>query len=193
MNRQPAKVLEPADFRRLLKHVQSTRYPIRNRAMVLLSFKAGLRACEIAGLTWSMVLTSNGQPGPAIHVAKRIAKQGHARCVPAHPDLGSVLKKLHLMQGKPRDGRRQLVPRHLQPSRLGWLLLAFRAPHLHHKIRTAAAPNRRLSSGRPGACRTPLPDNDRTLHCRQPGCAAQARQADLSGWTHFLKQQRNKP
>jgi hypothetical protein len=43
MNKQPAKVLEPAELRRVLRHVHQTRYPTRNHAMVLLSFKASMR------------------------------------------------------------------------------------------------------------------------------------------------------
>jgi integrase len=35
--------------------------PERNRVMVLLSAKAGLRACEIANLTWDMVIDANGR------------------------------------------------------------------------------------------------------------------------------------
>jgi integrase/recombinase XerD len=104
MIRQPAKVLEPVDVRRLLKHVNTTRYPIRNRTIVLLSFKAGLRACEIAGLTWPMVLNSNGKPGAMVNVCRQIAKLGHARNIPMHADLKVVLKELYREQGKPRDG-----------------------------------------------------------------------------------------
>lgn len=79
MNKQPAKVLEPAELRRVLKHIHHTRHPTRNRAMVLLSFKAGLRACEIAGFSWPMVLTSGGKLGPTVNVSRHIAKQGRAR------------------------------------------------------------------------------------------------------------------
>lgn len=104
MNRQPAKVLEPVDVRRVLKHVRTTRYPLRNQAIVLLSFKAGLRACEIAGLTWPMVLKTNGKPGPTVNVYRRIAKQGHERNIPMHAELRAALKALHSAQGKPRDG-----------------------------------------------------------------------------------------
>ena len=35
--------------------LQQTRYPSRNHAIFLLSIKAGLRAKEIASLTWDMV------------------------------------------------------------------------------------------------------------------------------------------
>lgn len=104
MTRQPAKVLEAKDVRRLLKHVQTTRYPIRNAAMVLLSFKAGLRACEIGGLTWQMVLGVNGKLSATLSVSRSIAKQGRARYIPVHPDLHRALYALHKAQARPRHG-----------------------------------------------------------------------------------------
>lgn len=104
MNKQPAKVLEPADLRRVLRYIHHTRHPTRNRAMVLLSFKAGLRACEIAGLSWPMVLTSGGKLGPTVNVSRHIAKQGRARRIPMHPELTVALTTLHVEAGRPREG-----------------------------------------------------------------------------------------
>ena len=60
MKRQPAKVLTPDDVRLLLSHAEGRRHWHRKRVIILLSFKAGLRAFEIAGLEWSMVLDSSG-------------------------------------------------------------------------------------------------------------------------------------
>ena len=104
MNKQPAKVLEPAEVRRVIKHVRHTRHPTRNHVMVLLSFKAGLRACEIAGLTWPMILTSGGKLGPEVTVSRHIAKQGRARRIPMHPELRKMLAALHAERSHPRDG-----------------------------------------------------------------------------------------
>ena len=104
MNKQPAKVLEPAELRRVLRHVHHTRHPIRNRAMVLLSFKAGLRACEIAGLTWPMVLNSTGKLAATVTVSRHIAKQGRARRIPMHKDIATALAALHCETGRPREG-----------------------------------------------------------------------------------------
>ena len=42
---------------------------------MLLSIKAGLRAAEIANLTWEMVLTPTGGIGPAIELHDRVAKK----------------------------------------------------------------------------------------------------------------------
>jgi integrase len=50
-----AKILSDDNIRDLLAFTTMTRYPTRNRIMVLLSLKAGLRAGEIANLTWDMV------------------------------------------------------------------------------------------------------------------------------------------
>jgi integrase len=101
---QPARVLVGADVRRLIRHVRDHRHATRNHAMVMLSFKAGLRACEIAGLEWSMILRPDGQLDRHISVARQIAKNGSARRVPVHPDLKLALVRLHATQAWPRSG-----------------------------------------------------------------------------------------
>ena len=45
-----AKVVTPPMLKRMLRRVSRSSHPARDRAMILLSIKAGLRACEIAGL-----------------------------------------------------------------------------------------------------------------------------------------------
>ena len=61
-----AKVVTPPMLKRMLRHVSHSSFPARDRAMILLSIKAGLRACEIAGLDWSMVLDPHGRVSGAI-------------------------------------------------------------------------------------------------------------------------------
>lgn len=100
----PARVLGAADVRRLLVHVRGHRQPHRNTVIVLLSFKAGLRACEIAGLDWSMVLRPDGQLGDIMFIAGSIAKNGTARSVPLNPDLRAAMLKLRNHKGRPRRG-----------------------------------------------------------------------------------------
>jgi hypothetical protein len=53
--------------------------------MILLSIKAGLRACEIAGLDWSMVLDARGRVGGTIHVRDVIATKRGGRRIPMQP------------------------------------------------------------------------------------------------------------
>lgn len=104
MKRHSARVLEPEDVRRLLKHVQFQRYSDRNRIIILLSFKAGLRACEIAGLDWSMVLASNHRVGDHLEISAGIAKRGKARNIPLHDDIRTALRSLHKSEHCPKQG-----------------------------------------------------------------------------------------
>lgn len=104
MERQPARVLEPGDVCRLLTHVEGQRHPLRNRVIVMLSFKAGLRACEIAGLRWPMVLKSNGTIADGIIIASMIAKYRSSRTIPMHVDLKRALARYHRSMGHPTKG-----------------------------------------------------------------------------------------
>jgi integrase len=94
MKGQPAKVLGPADVRRLLAAASKGRHPARNRVIVLLSVKAGLRACEIAHLTWPMVLNAKGGIGDILELPAKAAKMGSGRRIPIHPDLKSALQRV---------------------------------------------------------------------------------------------------
>ena len=58
-----AKILSDEQVESLLLFVSTSRHPIRNRVLVLLSLKAGLRAGEIANLTWPMVLGPQSEIG----------------------------------------------------------------------------------------------------------------------------------
>ena len=92
-----AKVITPPMLKRMLRHVsRSSPFPERDRVMILLSVKAGLRACEIAGLDWSMVLDPQGRVSDTIHVRDIIAKKRRGRRIPMHPDLRRGLEKLAL-------------------------------------------------------------------------------------------------
>ena len=83
--------LADSNYEDLLIFADTTRYPIRNRLIVLLSVKAGLRAGEIANLTWDMVLDPTGAIGPAIELRDWAAKKGSGRCIPIHPELRAAL------------------------------------------------------------------------------------------------------
>lgn len=100
----PAKVLVPRELRRVKARASRGRYARRNRAIVMLSFKAGLRACEIAGLDWTMVLTPSARIGPSLIIPGSIAKNGRARRLPIHPDLKEALEQLHKAQRRPCNG-----------------------------------------------------------------------------------------
>src|SRR5271167_537907 len=86
-----AKVLSLDDMKDLLVFASCTRHPLRNRVIVLLAAKAGLRAGEIAKLTWDMVLDPTGEIGTVIELRDAAAKNGSGRLIPVHPDLGQGL------------------------------------------------------------------------------------------------------
>ena len=95
-----AKVLTDGQLQAALRAARTTRYPERDRAMLLLSAKAGMRAAEIAGLTWAMVLDAGGHIGTQIALADNIAKKGSGRMIPLHPNLGQALAKLSRKTGR---------------------------------------------------------------------------------------------
>jgi integrase/recombinase XerD len=89
-----AKILSRDNADDLLVFASTTRLPVRDRLIVLLSVKAGLRAAEIANLTWEMVLTPSAEIGPAIELHDRVAKKSGGRLIPFHPELREALTNL---------------------------------------------------------------------------------------------------
>jgi integrase len=89
-----AKIVTPPMLKRVLRHVSISAFPARDRAMILLSVKAGLRACEIAGLDWSMVLDAQGRLSGTVAIHDAIAKKRGGRRIPMHPDLRRALDTL---------------------------------------------------------------------------------------------------
>ena len=86
-----AKTLSKDDLQDLLVHASATRNPLRNRVIVLLSAKAGLRAGEIANLTWDMILEPNGAISTAIELRDHAAKKRSGRLIPLPKDLRNAL------------------------------------------------------------------------------------------------------
>jgi integrase/recombinase XerD len=86
-----AKILSVNDVSDLLIFASCNRHPIRDRTVVLLSAKAGLRAGEIAKLTWDMVLDPTGNIASVIELRDHAAKNGSGRLIPVHPDLRQAL------------------------------------------------------------------------------------------------------
>jgi integrase len=97
-----AKLLAADQIDNLLLFAETTRYPLRDRVTVLLSVKAGLRAAEIANLTWEMVLDPNGAISATLELRDRAAKKGHGRIIPLHASLRDALASL---RGKSEPSR----------------------------------------------------------------------------------------
>jgi integrase len=86
-----AKTLSTDHIDDLLFFAERSRHPLRNRLIVLLSVKAGLRAAEIAKLTWNMVLDPSGEVSGTIELRDEIAKKHRGRTIPLHTDLRRAL------------------------------------------------------------------------------------------------------
>jgi integrase/recombinase XerD len=86
-----AKILSDEQIATLILYSSATRNPERNRVLVLLSVKAGLRAGEIANLAWDMVLDGGGAVGAVIELRDHAAKKKSGRRIPIHPDLHKAL------------------------------------------------------------------------------------------------------
>jgi integrase len=128
MSGRQAKIIPESTYADLLVFAATTRYPVRNRLLVLLSVKAGLRAGEIANLTWDMVLDPRGEIGPVIELRDWAAKKGSGRLIPIHPDLhdglvawrSSVLPIGALIHSERGQGMRPV-------SIVNWFAKAYRA------------------------------------------------------------------
>ncbi len=91
-----AKIVNDAMLRQMLQYAETTTTPERDQVMILLSVKAGMRAVEIAGLTWPMVLTPRGGISDTIAIRDAIAKKNSGRIVPMHALLRQGLVRLAL-------------------------------------------------------------------------------------------------
>ncbi|RBO88511.1 tyrosine-type recombinase/integrase [Pseudochrobactrum asaccharolyticum] len=94
-----ARTITTTQFNQALETAENLRHPFRNKVVLLLSFKAGLRAGEIAQLDWRMLLDANGKIGPTLNLPGIITKYGRARRIPIHPDLRKALLKLYRITG----------------------------------------------------------------------------------------------
>ena len=89
-----AKTLTKPQIKLITGLIQQTRYPLRNQAIFLLSVSAGLRATEIAGLTWDMVTDADGQMSVSIHRRDVASKGSAGRIIPLNKELREVFQQL---------------------------------------------------------------------------------------------------
>jgi integrase len=123
-----AKILSDQQVDELLCFAETTRHPSRNRLIVLLSLKAGLRAGEIAKVTWEMLADPAGNVGGSIELQDNVAKKGSGRRIPLHP----VLRKALLVWKEESDCTGPVIRSErggaMNPvSIVNWFAAAFRA------------------------------------------------------------------
>src|SRR5271169_1428558 len=123
-----AKVISREQEEDILTFCEYTRHPERNLVMLLLSVKAGLRAGEIAALTWDMVLASDGEVGTIIELRDRAAKKGSGRTIPLHPALRDALVTWRAISDGPGPVVRSERGGPMTPvSIVNWFASAYRA------------------------------------------------------------------
>ena len=86
-----AKILSIGDVNDLLVLSSCTQHALRNRVIVLLAAKAGLRAGEIANLTWDMVLNPTRRHQSGDQAARHRCQERRRPVVLVHPDLWQAL------------------------------------------------------------------------------------------------------
>jgi integrase len=144
-----AKILSLGDVNDLLVFASCTRHPLRNRVIVLLAAKAGLRAGEIANLTWDMVLDPTGDIGSLIELRDIAAKNGSGRLIPVHPDLHQALVAYRglstgssgpiMLRSNDATEYRGLVQPRIPQHRSAGLFVPFGTADLHHPRGAARA------------------------------------------------------
>ena len=78
----------------ILSYLDTTRYPIRNKLIFLLSERGGLRAKEIASITWSMVEDAQGNLTAEIILPNNASKgKDGGRVIPMANELRKAMEK----------------------------------------------------------------------------------------------------
>lgn len=126
-----AKILSPAQIKTTLSYLSETRHCERDTVMFLLSLKAGLRACEIAGVSWMMLMSSSGAIGEVLELEDRISKMGSGRTIPISADLLAALK---LLQARVSPDPCDLVIYSERNSGMSAATVAQRFFHLYRRL-----------------------------------------------------------
>jgi integrase/recombinase XerD len=87
-----AKILSKPQADAVLAYLSTTRYPLRDRVVFLLSVKAGLRAKEIASLRWEMITDAEGRLSDLISLTDSASKGRGGRSIPVNKDLKVALE-----------------------------------------------------------------------------------------------------
>ena len=89
-----AKVLSEIQVRTTLQFLSTTRNSKRDTVIFLLSVKSGLRAKEIASVTWAMVTDPEGGIGDSIQLQDIASKGNGGRTIPLNKELKAALAEL---------------------------------------------------------------------------------------------------
>jgi integrase len=158
--------------------------------MILLSVRAGLRAGEIAKLTWSMVLDADRRIADRIELHDSAAKKGSGRTIPLRRDLRRALQQLRRHNGaegaviySERGGSRGMRP----GSVVNWFRGLYRelglngcSSHSGRRTFITNAASRRQPAGCAAVGWSSLDRANPTLHRRQRQGEAAAYRIDVA-------------
>jgi integrase len=103
-----AKTLSEKQIDATLKVLSRNRRPERDTAAFLLSVKAGLRAKEVAAITWSMVTDSDGKVCDEIRLTNGASKGKSGRVIDMSRQLKTALVALHAV-ASPQSGDESVI------------------------------------------------------------------------------------
>ena len=106
-----AKILSKNQIDQLIWYVGTLRHPLRNEVIVMLSTRAGLRAKEIACLTWSMITDADGDIASSIHLTDKASKGRGGRIIPLNMQLR--LKLADLLENEQKHHRFDIATPHV--------------------------------------------------------------------------------
>lgn len=128
-----AKMLSKKEISQVLDHIKNHRYPLRDKVLFLLAFKAGLRAKEISNLRWSMITDASGQVSDVISLPDNSTKGKSGRQIPLNEDLREALIDLHQSYSHSLDSyiiKSEHGPRMLPRSISHWFRIVFKSLRL---------------------------------------------------------------
>lgn len=125
-----AKVLSRAQTDAVLAYLEKTRQPARNRLIFLLSIRAGLRAKEIAELTWSMTMDSDGSIAADIALRDEASKGKSGRTIPISKDLRAALEAWKAITANTAPARRIVCTERSQATSPQVIVNLFKAWYL---------------------------------------------------------------
>lgn len=90
-----AKILTRQQVDAVAYHIGKRRNGLRNKVVLYLSVRAGLRAKEIAELKWTMVLGADGEVGSHINLTNQASKGQSGRIIPINKELKALVADLY--------------------------------------------------------------------------------------------------
>ena len=103
-----AKILSPKLISTALSYLNNTRHPVRNKLIFLFSIKGGMRAKEIAHITYSMVMNADGDLLDHINLHNSAAKGESGRVIPMAQDLREQLAT-HMQSSKHTEPHHRII------------------------------------------------------------------------------------